>query len=120
MFGHDIFRFNNAKLYFAFSSINNQSTNTEIWKGRTNSFSELFPKNEVTQMTTVKSSKEVNRARQNLEIALADKLCQKDYYIVNYKEDNTVLDAFEKETAENKEKKMYKRKVFVVKLQCSD
>lgn len=98
MFSHDRFRFNNVKLYSAFSSFNDQLTNTEFRKGRTTSFSGFFPKIEVTQKTTVKSSKEVKRAEPNLEIqlvALEDKLCQKDQNIVHYKEGNTVKDAFE-------------------------
>lgn len=119
----DIFRFNNANLYSAFSSTNDQSMKRELWKERTKSFSRLFQKLEETQKTTVKSSKEVMDARHNLEIqlvALEDKLTKKAQDIVNYKQDKTVLDAIEKETPENKEKLMYKRTVSVMKLQFSD
>lgn len=111
----DVFRFNNANLYSAFSSaIQHDTINQSFWDARTKSFSELFQKLEATKPTTVQSSKEVMRARHSLEIqlvALEDTLSREAQDIVNYKQDKEVLDAIEKETPENRKKSVYRRVV---------
>lgn len=105
------FRFNNSNVFTEFKPTANQDLiNQTIWNNRTDNFSKLFQVLKNTPKTSVESSIEVIKARNTLEIQLIslEEECSKQAQVIaNYKEDQIVLEAIQKETPENREQCTY-------------